>query len=222
MNDRRAALVFAFMLFACGGGTQASNNLVVPHDAGLDQAGGAGGSGGAPEGGNRDCNQNLTFDDPLVETAVRQGAGVPTGPLSQSDIGGITYLIVESGAQSLGGVECLQALESIAARDGTIEDLSPLRQLVKLRAVVIERNRIRDLSPLSNLPQLRMIRADDNLVQSLDGFHVVLSHECALELHLVNNSVGDAEVQPFCDLGWVVRWGGGDGGSISSCNSPCL
>lgn len=117
---------------------------------------GAGGSGG--------CAGPLTFADPDVETFVRSAISLPAGPISAADVARLTDLNLVFAAvpapcpavnspdpfcidyvsppsadgwiTSLGGVECLTAVESLTV-DAVQLNLEPLRALPRLQTLFL-------------------------------------------------------------------------------------
>jgi hypothetical protein len=233
----RSLVLASFLLLACGGGSTTAE-VTHPHDAPSGESSvpdaqsdtllsDAGPDQDAAIDANQDaaidapvtdCDGGQPFADPAIEAAVRDRLTKPTGAFTRDELAQVTA-IRASGAGSLTGVQCLTALEVLTAYDGTLEDLAPLRGLEKLRSVILERNRIQSLLPLSGLP-LRTIRVSSNRIASLAGL-VLSPGTCGHELRVERNPIGSADVQPFCDLEWVVSWGGADGGNPESCNALC-
>ena len=207
----RSSFLAPFLLLACGGNTtgtplpDAGPESDAENDVAID----------APV---TDCDGGRPFADPAIEAAVRTELGKPTGAFTRGELVQVTA-ITATGAASLTGVQCLTALEVIAAYDGTLENIEPLSGLLRLRTVILEQNRVRSLLPLSGL-LVRTIRADSNQITSLAGL-VLSPGSCGHELYLERNPVGRVDVQPFCALNWVVQWGGADGGRPESCNLLC-
>jgi hypothetical protein len=143
-----------------------------------------------PDAGPTDpCAEPVRFPDPALDEAVRNGRFGPEQPLSRLDLAQVRGFYVE-GVSSLAGAECLTALSSLAAVDGTIsdlrplaglalitwldlsrnaiEDLSPLASSMELEYVTLTGNRIRDLSPLSGHTKLVQLDVSSNLLESLE------------------------------------------------------
>jgi Leucine-rich repeat (LRR) protein len=169
-----------------------------------------------------DCNGGQPFADPFVEAGVRDKLGKPRGPFTPEELAGVTELTAD-GAASLEGVQCLPGLKVLVATRGTISDLSPLEKLLNLGSVILDSNRIRSLLPLSGHYELYNIGVADNQITSLDG--LVLGEPHCSFFDIQNNPVGSTDVQPFCDLGWVVTWGvwvDAPREGVESCNELCL
>jgi hypothetical protein len=186
--------------------------------------GGAGGQGTAgSSSGASTCAGEIDFVDPTVEAAVRQAAGVPSGPLTGAAVQGVTELVA-NGASSLAGVECLPQLDLLVATNGLIQDLSPLRDLANLRSVTLRGNRIQDASPLSRPGRAAWRRGtidlSSNQLTSLQGLDLPPA-ECSALL-LDGNALQDQDVQSACDQQWYVRWDAAPGARPNECNQACL
>jgi hypothetical protein len=156
-------LAAASLIAGCGG--QATRS---PQGAGAagGTAGSSGSAGSSSSGtgggsGSSGCAGAVAFDDPTIEEAVRAAVGVPDGPIELSALGGVTTLFTR-GAASLGGVECLSALTTFRSVEGTLSDLTALRDLTQLESVFVSDNQIADISALSDHAALRSVDLSRN------------------------------------------------------------
>jgi hypothetical protein len=211
----RPSVLASFLLLACGGETSTPDAQpdTPPSDAGAERD-------VAIDAPVTDCDGGQPFADPTIEAAVRTELRKPTGAFTRDELAQVNA-ITATGAASLTGVHCLTDLEVLAAYDGTVENIEPLSSLQKLRTVIIEMNRVRSLLPLSGLPVVQIIRANSNQIASLAGL-VLSPGTCGHELRVEQNPIGRADVQPFCELEWVVSWDAADGGRPETCNLSCL
>ena len=193
-------------LAACGGNSANSPGPTAGAGGAVSDAGGAPGAAGL---GPSACGAELQFEDPLVEAAVRSAAHVSTGAISAASVAAVAVVSVADGAASLSGLECLPALTTIIAQNGTIEDLSPLANAMKLRGVSLSNNHITDLGPLSRpatyAVSMMLIQVENNQIASTDSLSLPPS-KCA-EIMLGGNPLMSKDVQRFCDEAWHVSWG---------------
>ena len=161
----------------------------------------------------QDCENDIRFADPLIEADIREQASVLFGKLTKENLAGVTVIGTE-GASSLEGLQCMPWLEILLVYDGSISDISPLRELTSLYWVDLSNNQIRDISPMSRsvLPD----RADTryifsgNPIESIDNFYLPeWKSGCSylwLENYPARASDKDIVIDRFCALGWPVVW----------------
>lgn len=146
------------------GGPEGEGGAIGPIGAGDAGAPSEAGSPSAENGGAGDeprrtvCNP-IAFSDPELEATVRAEVQKPNGPLTSSDVAGLSFLATPS-VTSLDGIECLTDLTSLdlgSLPPGKIKDLSPLASLLKLEDISLARNPIASLEPLGKLPKLSQI-----------------------------------------------------------------
>jgi hypothetical protein len=109
-----------------------------------------GGEGGAGSGGQvaarvpANCDI-VEFEDPVVETAVRERLGLePGATLDRELIGQMGGQLDVVGGESLRGLECAISLGAIATSGGKLDDLSPLRALPKLKSLIFRETVLSD------------------------------------------------------------------------------
>jgi Leucine-rich repeat (LRR) protein len=112
---------------------------------------------------NTSCPDPLTFADPDVETVVRLGIGLPSGPIHEADVAGLTdldfELVFPTGGLVLcppdGGPEVGQCTNypGIPQADGYITSLLGVECLPSVRSVEVDPFFL-DLTPLAALPNL--------------------------------------------------------------------
>ena len=95
------------------------------------------------------------FDDPNLESAVREALGRLQGPST------LTRLSARSKAiRSLAGIECLNNLDTLNLHYNDIIDLTPLSQLNSLEWLDVSANGISDITPLNQLTHLTWLNLD--------------------------------------------------------------
>jgi hypothetical protein len=239
-NPQLLCLVALATALGCGGGETASGPAsdastiqgeaappetgVLATDAGTEEAAVPSGDA-APDAGDvpdaalpSTCVPPFSFTDPVVETAVRAAAKIPTGPLSAANLLAVTE-VDATGASSLGGVECLVNLQIANFTSGTIHDISAFSGLKSLYYVVLTSNQVSDLSPLTDHPKMKKIRAQGNQVADIDGLTLPASM-CSV-LDLSGNPIPGSALTGVCALGWDVTWGGTGTTPAGGCNAPC-
>jgi len=81
-------------------------------------------AGAGGQGDGTGCNP-VSFEDPVVEAAVRDEVGNASDPLTAEQVEQVTELAV-AGATSLSGVECLTSLRVVTISASEIQSLLPL------------------------------------------------------------------------------------------------
>lgn len=118
--------LLSLLAAACGGATDWDER--GPSTGGGESfSGGAGATTPAGEGGQgegRGCDP-VSFEDPVVEAAVRDEVGNVSDPLTEEQVAQVTELSAV-GATSLSGVECLTSLRAVTITDSEIQSLLPL------------------------------------------------------------------------------------------------
>ena len=125
-----------------------------------------GDASGSGDTAKTSCADPLTFADPDVETVVRQGIGLPSGPIHAADVAGLTDLDFESVFPNAGFVLCYPdgGEESTLfgpcidysgppQADGLITSLLGIECLPNVRSVEVDPFFL-DLTPLAALPNL--------------------------------------------------------------------
>ena len=74
----------------------------------------------------QDCENDIRFADPLIEADIREQASVLFGKLTKENLAGVTVIGTER-ASSLEGFQCMPWLEILLVYDGSISDISPVR-----------------------------------------------------------------------------------------------
>jgi len=110
-----------------------------------------------PSGSSR-----VTFKSAAIENAVRSQIGIPSGPIYQSDVEGITSLYI-SGAviEDPSGIEYLTNLEtlSICGSGSDLRDLTPISKLQNLEELYLGQNHnLENIESLANCPKLTFLR----------------------------------------------------------------
>lgn len=116
------------LVAACGGSTEGDGR--EPSTGGAASLGGGtgattlAGAGGQEEGTG--CKP-VSFEDPVVEAAVRDEVGNAGDPLTAEQVAQVTELAV-AGVTSLSGVECLTSLRIVMISDSFVPTFVPLSQ----------------------------------------------------------------------------------------------
>lgn len=123
-----------------------------------------------------DGKRAVEIPDAGLQTAIRKILRKPAGPLTASDLAGVTALYIQgAGAPVVGSLEGLQHavnLRFLYVDRGRIVDLKPLAGLRQLEGIGLRNHRVRDLQPLEDLPRLRRLVLSGNFVADaspLDG-----------------------------------------------------
>jgi len=100
----------------------------------------------------------LTFDDELLERAVRRAISKLDGEILPPDVEQLSELDVDDLAvRRLGGVERLSGLKSLALNCTPVSDLGPLAGLTRLQELVLPSTPVNGLAPLAGLSELMWV-----------------------------------------------------------------
>ena len=150
-------------------------------------------------GGTLGCsnpNGDYTFEDPVLETLLRQSLDLREGPLSQEDLLTVTHLDGEGlNIQSLKGIDQLRNLESLNLRDNKIVDLEPLARLSMLRELDLRSNLIHEVQSLDRLFSLQELDLRGNLISDISGLSGLVR---LTSLNLRDNMISD--IYPLTNL----------------------
>ena len=113
----------------------------------------------------------LAVSSEHVEASIRTVLDKPVGPLEEDDFLRVRELIVSGAIETLGGLEHLKNLESLAVRGSRalLNDLTPLAELENLRSINIMSTPIIDLRPLRDLRRLVSLRVSIGKLTTLNG-----------------------------------------------------
>lgn len=154
------------------------------------------------------ASQQVNFPDANLEKAIRAALNKPTDPITQDDMKNLSQLYnistdERSAIQDLTGLEYAVNLGSLtlSQRDKTavgIKDLSPIRNLSRLKYLALSNQSISDISPLSQLTMLEEVYLASCNISDISA----LSNLPYMHLISLNNN----QVQDISPLG-NMRWG---------------
>jgi internalin A len=109
--------------------------------------------------------QVVSFDDPVLETALRKAVGIPQGDVTDSDLAKVTVLQIErqyedkpdpsTQVHSIAILAYCTKLTTLQLNFQNITDMSPLSNLKKLKKLEVGGNPIADITALANLTSLQ-------------------------------------------------------------------
>jgi internalin A len=110
----------------------------------------------------------IAFADANLEAAVRTQLGIPSDPITQSDMDNLVTLDAHgSSISSLVGLEHAVNLTTLQIYDNSITDISPLVGTTSLSVLGIWNNQVADLTPLQSITSLHWMNAGNNDIVSL-------------------------------------------------------
>ena len=111
----------------------------------------------------------ITFDDPILEAAVRLRLNKPTGDFTPSDIPLLTSLNASSKSiTDLSGLEWFTDLTNLSLHSNQISDLTPLKCLTNLRLLDLRYNNlISDISPLAAMTEMTQLYLTRNQITDI-------------------------------------------------------
>ena len=107
--------------------------------------------------------------DANLHIAIREKLGLSDEvPLTKENIKQLTHFEAQrKGIRSIQGLDFAQNLEDLNFGFNLIEDITPLRNLTKLRGLVLFGNQVSDISPLANLTRLAHFNGAGNPISDL-------------------------------------------------------
>ncbi len=121
-------------------------------------------------GADPETGEGTSFEEPLIEQAVRLQLGKTTGePLTQDDLLSVDRLYIYGDSLISGNEEELNAgvkelFESNQVREGPIRSLTDLEKMPNLKQISISMQKITDVSPLASLQNLEAVEIKNNPV----------------------------------------------------------
>ena len=136
----------------------------------------------------------VSFPDTLQESAVRAALGIPTGPLSRSDLAGLTELVLAGNLApdtldvAAFGADGVCRVNGAPVIRGPVSDLRSLRYALRLEKLGLICQPLGDLTPLNALVLLRELSLAGSSVEDLSALTELPSLET---LHLEHTGVRD-------------------------------
>ena len=115
-------------------------------------------------------DDEITFEDPRLEQAVREAISKPSGAILKSDVRGLARLDAESrGIVSLEGIQFCTNLSWLNLRGNVIVSIGQLAALASLTHLDLAENVIVDVAALAGLTNLTWLRLWNNRVEQVDA-----------------------------------------------------
>ncbi len=133
----------------------------------------------------------VSLSDPILEQAIREKLGKPTGKLTLADTKEIYRLKLPQGVKSLKDLKYLTNLEYLDAQQLGIKDISGISSLRKLRVLYLQRNKISNITPLKKLTKLEYLSLNGN---QLVGIEPLASLTKLKQLYLRENKITELTV----------------------------
>ena len=108
--------------------------------------------------------------DAVLERVLRRSLEIGDRSVVPEDLAGVRCLKAQCGfLVHLEGLEAASDVEELDLSDNAVEDLAPLRGLVRLTRLDLGINRVSDLSPLAGLRALQRLDLHDNHIFRVDS-----------------------------------------------------
>ena len=139
----------------------------------------------------------VKFKDPNFEKAVRDNVKKSEGVIYKSDVENVTSLIMgfypinspTTKVNNLEGIQNFINLEELSINvNNTINDLTPIKNLINLKKIYIIGSTISDISPLTNLLNLEYLLISDANIYDLTPTSNLVKLK---ELTLTGNNITD-------------------------------
>ncbi len=130
----------------------------------------------------------VTFNDGVVEAAVRKQFMKPAEPIYSSELSKVYRLAIPSGVKTLSDLKKFTNLEYLDMSNAQITDIASLSYLKKLRVLYLQRNNISDISPLKELAGLEVLSLNGNRISDISTLSALAS---LTELYIRDNIITD-------------------------------
>lgn len=137
-----------------------------------------------------------------LERAVMQGS--EDGSYSRERLLELSELSVV-GASSLDGIECMPHLTKLWLSDGSLDDVSALRDLQELETLTVTNEQLRDLSRLPSLPKVRHLDIAQNHITDLASLPAL---PALTEIYVSANPISSLtalNAYPGLEVVWATR-----------------
>lgn len=167
-------------------------------------------------GKDDDCNGKIddgectVIADRSLASAITEALGIPAGPISGSDLQGLTELdACGLGIVDLEGIEYCTNLKYLDLCDNQIRSIEPLAKLTRLEGLNLNDNQIESIEPLAGLEHLKVLYIWRNHVASIEPLANLISlKEIDLwlnEIESVDPLSGLINLEELCLCGNNVR-----------------
>lgn len=109
----------------------------------------------------------VSFTDSALETIVRASIGKPSGDITVDDVKTVArldlsneyqrYISDETVIKDINGLEYFTSLEILDLSSHQVSDLTPLKELHKIKYLILEDNPTTDISPIAKLSNLKLL-----------------------------------------------------------------
>lgn len=118
------------------------------------------------QGSQYDDEDEVIFPDAKLENTVRGKIAKPSGAILHKDVKNITFLDISlKGIKNLQGLEHFISLDSLYAYSNAIEDIGPVRQLTRLKCILVSNNKLDDsaVDIIKGLPDMQYVSIGANV-----------------------------------------------------------
>jgi Leucine-rich repeat (LRR) protein len=141
------------------------------------------------------CEGGVRLSDAVLRRTLT-GSDAPSAVLSCDLVCGIRSVNLSDAAiQSLGGFECLGALDALSLNGTQITDLAPLSGLTRLHDLNLTNGQLSNLGPLGSLRDLSQLTLAGNRISNVQPLAALTKLQ---RLSIPNNSLTD--VAPLANL----------------------
>lgn len=148
---------------------------------------------------------DVTFPDPNLETSVRNTLGIPTGPITDTNMETMTSFYASfSNIANIEGLEYATNLTDVYLPSNQISDITVVSGLTNLNDLYLSSNQISDIEAVAGLNNLHYLSLSDNQINDIT---VVSGLTNMVGLNLSNNQISDiAAVTGLTNLIWLDLW----------------
>ena len=111
----------------------------------------------------------VNIPDPNLEGVLRLNLGIPSDPLTDSDLARITHLsVIHTEIANLEGLEYCRHLVHLSLIGVTVKDIRPITKLTNLRWLDLGNNQVSDIRPIAALANLRWLDLNNNQIRDIE------------------------------------------------------
>ena len=112
----------------------------------------------------------ITVDipDANLESALQSKLGIPSDPLTDSDLAKVTHLsVIHTEIANLEGLEYCRNLVHLSLIGVKVKDIRPIAKLTNLRWLDLGNNQVSDIRPIAALANLRWLDLNNNQIHDI-------------------------------------------------------
>ena len=120
----------------------------------------------------------VNIPDANLESVLRSELGIPSDPLTDSDLASVTHLaVIHTEIANLEGLEYCRNLVHLSLIGVKVKDIRPVTKLTKLRWFDLGNNQVSDIRPIAALTNLRWLDLNNSSSHKVNKTTLVRSRQ---------------------------------------------